>query len=67
MEVYIDDMHIKNKYPKDYVKDLDECFTVLRRYNKKLNPQKCSFGVSFGKFLGYIVNALGIEENPETI
>ena len=33
----------------------------------KLNPDKCSFGVSSGKFLGYIVTHWGIEANPEEI
>lgn len=33
----------------------------------KLNPKKCSFGVSLGKFLGYIVSARGIEANPAKI
>ena len=31
----------------------------------KLNPAKCAFGVSTGKFLGFIVNNQGIEANPE--
>lgn len=57
MEVYVDDMLVKTKYQKDHVKDLAECFTILRQYNMKLDPKKCSFGVSFGKFLGFIVNA----------
>ena len=33
----------------------------------KLNPLKCHFGVASGKFLGFIVNARGIEANPEKI
>ena len=33
----------------------------------KLNPSKCSFGVSFGNFLGYIVTHRVIEANPEHI
>ena len=33
----------------------------------KLNPTKCAFGVSTGKFLGFIVNSLGIEANPYQI
>ena len=33
----------------------------------KLNPTKCSFGVSSGKFLGYIITHRGIEANPEQI
>ena len=33
----------------------------------KLNPTKCAFGVSAGKFLGFIVNNRGIEANPDKI
>ena len=33
----------------------------------KLNPTKCAFGVSAGKFLGFIVNNQGIEANPNKI
>ena len=33
----------------------------------KLNPAKCLFGVSSGKFLGYIVTHRGIEANPKQI
>ena len=33
----------------------------------KLNPAKCSFGVSAGKFLGFIVNHRGIKVNPDKI
>ena len=32
-----------------------------------LNPTKCAFGVSARKFLGFIVNNHGIEENPNKI
>ena len=33
----------------------------------KLNAAKCTFGVSSGKFLGFMVNHRGIEANPEKI
>ena len=33
----------------------------------KLNPTKCAFGVSVGKFLGFIVNSRGIKANPDKI
>ena len=33
----------------------------------KLNPAKCAFGVSAGKFLDFIVNNRGIEANPDKI
>ena len=47
--------------------DITECFTILRKYNMRLNPKKCSFGASSGKFLGYIVNAGGIKANLDKI
>ena len=33
----------------------------------KLNPDKCVFGVSSGKFLGFLVSHRGIEANPDKI
>ena len=33
----------------------------------RLNPKKCTFGVTFGKLLGYIVGKGGIEVDPENI
>lgn len=67
MEVYVDDMLVKSRYSTDHVKDLESMFNVLRRYGMKLNQLKCHFGVASGKFLGFIVNARGIEANPEKI
>ncbi|XP_057251730.1 uncharacterized protein LOC130591816 [Beta vulgaris subsp. vulgaris] len=67
MEVYIDDMLIKSKQASDHVQHLSEAFDVLRRYGMKLNPTKCTFGVSAGKFLGYVVTQRGIEAIPNQI
>ena len=47
--------------------DLQETFDTLRRYNMKLNPSKCAFGVSSRKFLGFMVSRRGIETNPDKI
>ena len=33
----------------------------------KLNPSKCTFGVSARKFLGFMVTQKGIEVNPDQI
>ena len=33
----------------------------------KLNLSKCAFGVSLGKFLGFMVSQRGIEANPDKI
>ena len=55
MEVYIDDMVVKYLQSTDHIVHLEDAFTVLREYEMKLNPTKCSFGMISGKFLGYIV------------
>lgn len=67
MEVYIDDMLVKSVHVLEHLKDLGECFEILRRYQMKLNPEKCAFGVHGGKFLGYMISQRGIEANPEKI
>ena len=33
----------------------------------KLNPSKCAFGVTTGKFLGFMVSQRGIDVNPEKV
>ncbi|XP_011102020.1 uncharacterized protein LOC105180058 [Sesamum indicum] len=67
MEVYIDDMLVKSVKEQDHVKDLEECFQILKAFGMKLNPAKCTFGVRGGKFLGYMISERGIEANPEKI
>ena len=67
MEVYIDDMLEKSTTDELHIAHLFEAFQILREYNMKLNPAKCAFGVSVGKFLGFIVNNRGIEANPDKI
>ena len=47
--------------------DLKETFNTLRLYSMKLNSSKCAFGVSFGKFLDFMVSQRGIEENPKKV
>ena len=39
----------------------------LERYNLRLNPKKCVFGVTLGKLLGHIVNKRGIEVDLDKI
>ena len=64
MEVYIDDMLVKTKECPDHTKHLQETFELLSTNGMKLNPLKCTFGVSSGKFLGFVVTQRGIEANP---
>ena len=64
MEVYIDDMLVKSKLHPDHIAHLQQTFDLLREYGMKLNPIKCTFGVSAGRFLGFMVTQRGIEANP---
>ena len=64
MEVYIDDMLVKSKQCPEHANHLQQAFDLLREYGMKLNPLKCAFGVSAGRFLGFMVTQRGIEANP---
>ena len=67
MEVYIDDMLIKSKERPDHANHLQQVFDLLRTYGMKLNPAKCAFGVSVGRFLGFMMTQRGIEANPSQL
>jgi hypothetical protein len=67
IKVYIDDVVIATRKEESLISDLHETFDNLNRYKLKLNPTKCSFGVSAGQLLGFLVSARGIEANLEKI
>ena len=67
VEVYVDDMLVKSQDEGEHLNDLQEMFNTLRQYSMKLNPSKCAFGVSSGKFLGFMVSHRGIKANPDKI
>ena len=67
VQVYVDDMLVKSLRKNDHLVDLQETFDTLRSYNMKLNPSKCIFEVTAGKFLGFMVSQRGIEVNPEKV
>ena len=67
VEVYVDDMLVKSKEEEDHLDDPKETFNTLRHYRMKLNPSKCAFWVSSGKFLGFMVSQRGIDANLEKV
>jgi hypothetical protein len=66
IQIYIDDVVITTRKEESLISDLQETFDNLNRYKLKLNPTKCSFGVSTGQLLGFLVSRRGIEV-PEKI
>jgi hypothetical protein len=58
---------ITTRKEESLIEDLKETSDNLDRYMLKLNLTKCSFGVSAGQLLGFLVSARGIEANPKKI
>jgi hypothetical protein len=63
-EVYIDDLVVMLAGFDGHKADLRIVFERMTKYNLKTNPLKCVFGVSTGRFLGFIVRG-GIEIDPK--
>ena len=64
VEVYVDDIVVKTKEGSTLLEDLALVFDQLRTTRTKLNLEKCIFGVSAGKLLGFLVSHRAIEANP---
>ena len=67
VEVYVDNMMVKSKMREEHFEALDKFLARLQRYNLRLNPKKCIFGVNSRKSLGHIVSERGIEVDPDKI
>jgi hypothetical protein len=67
VEVYIDDVIVKSDSMDGHLADLRLALERMRWYGLKMNPIKCAFGVSAGKFLGFIIHEHGIEIYPNKI
>ena len=67
VQIYVEDMLVKSIREDNHLSDLQETFDTLQLYNMMLNPKKCMFGVTVGKFLGFMVSQRGIEVNLEKI
>ncbi|WJZ87460.1 hypothetical protein VitviT2T_006837 [Vitis vinifera] len=67
VEVYVDDMIVKSRDRANHLAALERFFERIRQFKLRLNPKKCTFGVTSGKLLGYIVNERGIEADPNKI
>ena len=67
VECYVDDLVVKSKKRADHLIDLCQVFKRLQRYQLKMNPLKCAFGISSGKFLQFIVRHRGIEIDQSKI
>ncbi|KAL6318153.1 hypothetical protein AAG906_035658 [Vitis piasezkii] len=67
VEVYVDDMIVKSQGKADHLEALERFFERIRKFRLRLNPKKCTFGVTSGKLLGHMVSERGIEVDPDKI
>ena len=67
VEVYVDDMIVKSGDRADHLAALERFFERIRQFRLRLNPKKCTFGVTSRKLLGYMVSERGIEADLDKI
>ena len=67
MEDYVDDTLEKSKKRDIHLEELSLILDCMEQFQLRLNPNKCAFGVTFRKLLGYIISAKGIEVDPEKV
>ena len=60
MEDYVNDIVVKSKTRTGHLQVLEQVFQRCKEYKLHMNPMKCAFGVSAGKFLGFLVHHRGI-------
>ena len=58
---------VKSETREGHFTALDKFLARAEKYNLRLNPKKCVFGVTSGKLLGHIVSQKGIEVDPDKV
>ena len=64
LEDYVDDIVVKSRKREEHFRVLNKVFERWRAFKLRMNPLKCAFGVSSGKFLGFLVHNRGIDMDP---
>jgi hypothetical protein len=67
LEIYIDDVVIKSVGFREHMANLKVSSERMRKYGLRMNPMKCAFGVSVGRFMGFIVHEHGIQIGPKKV
>ena len=64
IEDYVDNVVVKSKTREGHLETLRKVLERCRVNKLRMNPLKCAFGVSAGKFLGFLVHKQGIDVDP---
>ena len=67
IKVYIDDMIARSQTKEEHLDHMHKLFERLKKYKLGINPNKCIFGVRYGKILGFFISGKGIEVDPTKV
>jgi hypothetical protein len=67
MEVYIDDVVVNSAEIEDHMSNLKLSLERMKKYGLQMNPLKCAFGATSGKFLRFVLHEKGIQIDPKKI
>ncbi|XP_058070989.1 uncharacterized protein LOC131220028 [Magnolia sinica] len=67
VECYVDDLVVRSNHHEEHCKHLASVFHRIRKKLLKMNPAKCVFRVSSGKFLGFVVRYKCIEIDSKKV
>jgi hypothetical protein len=67
MEVYIDDVVVKSVGFEEHMTNLKLSLESMKKYGLWMNLLKCTFAVTSGRFLGFIVHEHGIQIDTKKI
>lgn len=67
VEIYVDDILAKLKKEEDHVQVFMKLFERLHKFQLRLNPAKCLFGVKMRKLLGFIVSSQGTKVDLDKV
>ena len=65
--VYIDDTVVYGKHASSFLKMLDLLLDRKAKFNVRLKPSKCSFGMTSVEFLGHIFDEYGVHLSDKRV
>ena len=60
----MDDIVVKSRKREEHFWVLKRVFERCKAFKLRMNPLKCTFGVSSRKFLGFLVHSRGVDVDP---
>jgi hypothetical protein len=65
--IYMDDIILASDHEEDHLRDLEQLFRVLLKYNLKVKPSKCAFARTEIHYLGHIIGEDGVRPDSRNV